>query len=460
MSEVYKPRPYQAFATEKIINNNAIALMLDMGMGKTVATLTAINELKFNYWQIDKVLVIAPLRVAKMTWSDEVKQWQHLHNLDVSVVCGDLKHRIDALHARADIYTINRENVPWLVKFLGPKWYFDMVIIDESSSFKNHRSQRFKALRRIRPFINRIVELTGTPAPNGLMDLWSQIYLLDGGKRLGRTITQYRKLYFYPGQSSGHIVFNYKPKENAEQEIYNKISDICVSLKSEDYLKLPDVIYNKVYVELPEKILTQYQEFEKELVLDMTDNTITASSAAVLTGKLLQFASGAIYDEDKKITFIHDCKLDALEELQEINSEKNIMVMYWYKHDAVRILNRFPKAKILKSIQDLRAWNEGKIKMALLHPASAGHGLNLQYGGNIIVWFSITWNLELYQQANKRLHRPGQKNKVIIHHLIAKNTEDERVMRALTNKASGQNDMLEAVKAKILKYKKEGDYDG
>lgn len=457
MSEIYKPRPYQVFATQKIIDNTAIALMLDMGMGKTVSTLTAINELKFDYWQIDKVLVIAPLRVAKMTWEDEVKQWRHLQNLKVSVVCGDLKQRKKALSAKADIYTINRENVPWLVSYLGRKWDFDMVVIDESSSFKNHRSQRFKALRRIRPFINRLVELTGTPAPNGLMDLWSQIYLLDGGKRLGRTITQYRQMYFYPGQSSGHIVFNYEPKENAKQEIYKKIADICVSLKSEDYLNLPDVIYNKVYVRLPDKILQQYREFEKELVLDMTDSTITASSAAVLTGKLLQFASGAVYDEDRQAINIHDCKLDALEEIQETNEGKNIMVMYWYQHDAVRILDRFPNARILKSVQDLRAWNEGKIKMALLHPASAGHGLNLQHGGNIIVWFSITWNLELYQQANKRLHRPGQKNKVVIHHLIAKNTEDERVMQALTDKAGGQNAMLEAVKAKILKYRKEAE---
>lgn len=457
MSRIYRPRPYQTFATQKIIDNKAIALMLDMGMGKTVSTLTAINELKYNYWQIDKVLVIAPLRVAKMTWSDEVQQWRHLQNLKVSIVCGDLKQRKKALTVKADIYTINRENVPWLVSYLGRKWDFDMVVIDESSSFKNHRSQRFKALRRMRLLISRIVELTGTPAPNGLMDLWSQVYLLDGGKRLGRTITQYRQMYFYPGQSSGHIVFNYEPKENAEHEIYKKIADICVSLKSEDYLKLPDIIYNKVYVELPDKILQQYREFEKELVLDMTDDTITASSAAVLTGKLLQFASGAIYNEDKQAVFIHDAKLDALEEICEISEGKNIMVMYWYQHDAVRLLDRFPDARVLKSVQDLRDWNEGKIKMALLHPASAGHGLNLQHGGNIIVWFSITWNLELYQQANKRLHRPGQRNKVIIHHLIAKNTEDERVMQALTDKAGGQNAMLEAVKAKILKYRKEAE---
>ena len=347
MSRIYKPRPYQTFATQKIIDNKAIALMLDMGMGKTVSTLTAINELKYNYWQIDKVLVIAPLRVAKMTWSDEVQQWQHLQNLKVSIVCGDLKQRKKALTIKADIYTINRENVPWLVHFLGKKWDFDMVVIDESSSFKNHRSQRFKALRRMRPLISRIVELTGTPAPNGLMDLWSQVYLLDGGKRLGKTITQYRRMYFYPGQSSGHIVFNYEPKENAEHEIYKKIADICVSLKSEDYLKLPDIIYNKVYVELPDKILQQYREFEKELVLDMTDDTITASSAAVLTGKLLQFASGAIYNEDKQAVFIHDAKLDALEEIREISEGKNIMVMYWYQHDAVRLLDRFPDARIL-----------------------------------------------------------------------------------------------------------------
>ncbi len=423
-------------------------------MGKTVSTLTAISELMYDYWKINKVLVIAPLRVAQTTWSDEVKQWQHLNYLDVSIVCGDLKHRLAALHKKADIYTINRENIMWLVSYLGRKWDFDMVVIDESSSFKNHRSQRFRALKRVRPFIKNIVELTGTPVPNGLMDLWSQIYLLDGGKRLGRTITEYRKTYFRPGQMNGHIVFNYEPLENSDKLIYEKIADICVSLKAEDYLTLPDIIYNKIYIDLPDKVMNRYNELEKELVLNMADSTVTASSAAVLTGKLLQFADGAIYDEDRQTIHIHDYKLDALEEIIETNGGKNIMVMYWYKHDALRIKAKFPKARLLQKIEDLRDWNSGKIKLALLHPASAGHGLNLQYGGNIIVWFSITWNLELYQQANKRLHRPGQQNKVIINHLIAKNTEDERVMEALSDKAGGQNAMMEAVKAKILKYRK------
>lgn len=450
----YEPRIYQKYATDKIVNNEAIALMLDMGMGKTVSTLTAISELMYDYWVVNKVLVIAPKRVAQVTWQDEINQWEHLKDLRVSVICGDLKQRKKALNTQADIYTINRENIGWLVDSLGKKWDFDMVVIDESSSFKNHRSQRFRALKRIRPFIKRIVELTGTPAPNGPMDLWSQIYLLDGGKRLGKTITQYRKNYFRPAQTNGHVVFSYETLPHAEQEIYSKISDICVSLKSDDYLDLPPVIYNQVSIKLPKNIMSKYYEFERELVLSMSDEIITASSAGVLTGKLLQFASGAIYDEGRNIINIHDYKLDALEEIQVDNIGKNLMVIYWYQHDKDKILKRFPKARVLQNIQDLRDWNNGKIEMGLLHPASAGHGLNLQHGGNIVIWYSITWNLELYQQANKRLHRPGQKEKVVIHHLIAKDTEDERVMQALSDKANGQQSMMEAVKAKIAKYMK------
>lgn len=453
-ARTYMPRPYQEYAKNKLIDHKAIALMLDMGMGKTVTTLTAISELMYDYWEISKVLVIAPLRVAQTTWADEIAEWQHLNYLTVSVMCGDLKHRLQALNTKADIYTINRENIMWLVSLLGKKWDFDMVVIDESSSFKNHRSQRFRALKRIRPFIKRIVELTGTPAPNGLMDLWAQVYLLDGGKRLERTITQYRQKYFRADKMSGHIVFNYEPLPNSEKEIYNKIADICVSLKSEDYLYLPDIMYNQVTITLPKKIMAKYREFEHELVLDLTDDSsISASSAAVLSGKLLQYASGAIYDENKNVIDIHDFKLEALKEIVDTNEGRNIMVMYWYQHDKDKILKYFPSARILKSVQDLREWNAGKIKMALLHPASAGHGLNLQHGGSIIVWYSITWNLELYQQANKRLHRPGQKHKVIINHLVAKNTEDERVMQALENKANGQNAMMEAVKAKIKQYR-------
>lgn len=454
MAKIYKPRPYQEFATRRIIESKAVALMLDMGMGKTVSTLTAISELMYDYYEVHKVLVIAPLRVAQTTWSDEVREWRHLNYLRVSIICGDLNRRLKALHEPADIYTINRENVMWLTELLKRKWDFDMVVIDESSSFKNHRSQRFRALRRVRPFISRIVELTGTPAPNGLIDLWSQIYLLDGGQRLGRNITEYRLRYFRPGRTDGHIVYNYTPQEGAEQKIYDKISDICVSLKAEDYLTLPDIIYNNVPVILPDATMKQYIHFEKELILDLADSVITAGSAAVLSGKLLQFAAGAIYDENKESVWIHDCKLDALEDIAEDNSGKNIMVMYWYQHDAVRLMQRFKEARLLRSVQDIRDWNDGKIPMALVHPASAGHGLNLQHGGSIIVWFSITWNLELYQQANKRLHRPGQKNAVVIHHLIARGTEDERVMAALSNKANGQEAMLAAVKARIEEYRR------
>lgn len=405
-----------------------------------------------DYFDVCKVLVIAPLRVAESTWSDEKEAWVHTHYLKVSKVLGGLPERVAALNERAHIYTINRENVVWLVDYYKRDWPFDMVVIDESSSFKSHTAKRFKALRKVRPLIKRIVELTGTPAPNGLMDLWSQLYLLDRGERLGKTITTYRDKYFNPGQRNGRIVYSWEPKPGAEQEIYNKIADICVSMKSEDYIKLPPIMYNTVRIKLPQTARRKYTQLERDLILSVGDQDIVASSAAVLSNKLLQLANGAAYDEDRGVVHIHDEKIEALAEIIDVTTPKSIMVMYYYKHDLDRLLKRFAQAVALKSAEDIKAWNAGKIPVMLVHPMSAGHGLNLQYGGNIVVWFGLTWSLELYQQANKRLHRPGQKETVIIHHLVTDGTMDKDVMAALQNKNDGQDAMLDAIKARIEKY--------
>lgn len=448
----YEPRPYQQFAKDKIINNPAIALMLDMGMGKTAITLSAIADLMYDRFDIKKVLVIAPLRVAQTTWLDEISKWADTNFLRVSTCTGSLQDRIAGLETPADIYTINRENVQWLVGYYGRKWPFDMIVIDESSSFKNPAAKRFRALRKVRPLAKRIIELTGTPRPRGLMDLWSQIYLLDCGKRLGKTIGSYRDIYFNPGKRDGHIIYDWVPKTGAEEKIYNQISDICMSLKSDDYIKLPPVIFNEIKVNLPDQAMTKYKKLEKDFVLELADKEINAGSVAVLTNKLLQIANGAVYDEAGQTVIIHDAKIEALEEIIDCNADKNIMVFYYFKHDLKRLKMAFPESRALSTVEDIHAWNDGKIKIALVHPASAGHGLNLQQGGSIAVWFSLTWNLELYQQANKRLHRPGQKSTVVINLLIAKGTKDEDVLKALSLKDKGQEYMLESIKAKIKKY--------
>lgn len=400
-------------------------------------------------------MVIAPLRVAQSTWSGEIEKWDHLQGLRLAKVLGSEKQRIEALHQPADIYIINRENTEWLVNYYGRKWPFDMVVIDELSSFKNPRSKRFRALRKVRPLIKRIVGLTGTPAPNGLIDLWSQIYLLDQGERLGKTLTGYRNRYFDPGRRNQNIVFEWIPKPFAEERIYEKISDICVSMKAEDWLQLPERIDNVIEVELPEKAKSQYNQLEKDLILPLLDSDVTAANAAVLTNKLLQMANGAIYDEFGEAKEIHDVKLEALEEAVEAANGKPVMVVYAYKHDLDRIRKRLKKynPRTLDSDQDVQDWNAGKIQVLLLHPASGGHGLNLQTGGNIIVWFGLTWGLEYYQQANARLYRQGQTERVIVHHIVAKGTMDEEVLKALTGKASTQNDLMDAVKAKIEQYK-------
>lgn len=454
----YEPREYQKYAKNKILKTPAVALMLDMGMGKTAVTLMAIADLMYESFDISKVLVIAPLRVAQTTWADEMQKWAQTNFLQISICTGSLKKRITGLRKKADIYTINHENVQWLVNYYGIKWPFDMVVIDESSGFKNSQSKRFKALKKVRPLIKRVVELTGTPRPRGLMDLWSQIYLLDRGDRLGKRITLYRDRYFSPGKRDGHVVYSWEPKENAEQEIYAKIGDICISLKSEDYIKLPPIIYNKIKINLPDRVMSKYKQLEKDFILELADNVeINAGSAAVLTNKLLQMANGAVYDSKGKMVHIHDVKIEALSEIIDCNEGKSVMVFYYFKHDLERLKSAFTEARVLSTVNDIRDWNNGKIKIALVHPASAGHGLNLQRGGSIVVWFSLTWNLELYQQANKRLHRPGQKNAVVINLLIVKGTKDEDVVKALALKDKGQKFMLDAIKAKIAEYQIKGE---
>lgn len=451
----FYPHNYQQFAIQKVIEQKACGLFLDMGLGKTVITLTAINELLYNQLEVNKVLVIAPLRVALMTWASEADKWDHLKDLTISKVLGTEKQRIEALRENADIYIINRENTEWLVNYYGRSWPFDMVVIDELSSFKSHSSKRFKALRKVRPLCKRVVGLTGTPTPNGLIDLWPQMYLLDRGERLGSTITGYRKTYFVPARWNWQTgtVYSYSLKDDADEVIYKKISDICVSMKAEDYLEVPELIEIPVTVELSDRDYKRYQRMEKDLLLPIKDDTdIEALSAAALSNKLLQLANGAVYDENKKYHHIHDEKIKALEELIEAANGKPVIVYYNFRHDLERIRERFKEARTLETEKDIQDWNVGKIQILLLHPASAGHGLNLQAGGNIIIWFGLNWSLELYQQANARLHRQGQTSKVSCYLLVTKGTIDEDVIKALTTKAEGQDALLEAVKARIQKY--------
>lgn len=451
------PYDYQEYSIKKIIDNKQAGLFLDMGMGKTVSTLTAVSELMHNYFDVQKTLVIAPLRVAKYTWSEEVQKWDHLRYLKISKILGSKKQRLKALNEPADIYIINRENVVWLVEHFEKRWPFDMVVIDELSSFKSNKSKRFRALRKVRPFIKRIVGLTGTPTPNGLIDLWPQMYLLDQGERLGKTITGYRERYFVPGKSdpARHIVFEWIPKKHAEERIYEKISDICVSMKSIDFLDLPDRVDHEIKVELSKTAREKYEQLEKDLLLPFQDSDVVADSAAVLSSKLLQLANGAVYDEVKQVQHIHDDKLDALEELVEQANGKPVLVFYNFRHDLDRLKERFKDAVHLQTDEEYRRWNKGEIPILLTHPASAGHGLNMQDGGNIIIWFGLTWSLELYQQANARLHRQGQKQTVHVYHIIADDTVDERVMKALKSKTLTQDELMEAVKARIRKHSEE-----
>jgi SNF2 family DNA or RNA helicase len=460
----YTPYPYQEHSTDHIIDHPECGLFLEMGLGKTVSTLTAIDRLMFDMLTVDKVLVIAPKRVAESTWTAEAEKWDHLKHLTFSKVLGSESDRIRALRAKADIYLINRENVVWLIAHYGTAFPFDMVVIDELSSFKSPKAARFKALRSIRPKVARVVGLTGTPAPNSLLDLWPQLYLLDMGERLGKTLTGYRDMYFKPGKRNGHIVYNYDLKSDEskllgdgiyEKEIYEKISDICISMKAEDYLSLPARIERTVDVAFSPKVRSMYDEFEKKQILALENvEEISAINAAALTTKLLQFANGAVYDATGQFHEVHDEKLNELEEKIDAANGQPVLVFYSFRHDLARIHRHLKQYRPveLKTDADIKSWNAGKINILLAHPASAGHGLNLQAGGNIIVWFGPSWSLELTQQANARLHRQGQINTVVINTLIAKGTIDEDVVSSLAGKAHGQDALMHAVKARIRKY--------
>lgn len=446
----YNPHEYQKYATNFILENPISAVLLDMGLGKSVITLTAIFDLCLDSFKVSKVLVIAPLRVARDTWPLEINKWDHLKELNYSVAIGNEKQRKTALKEKSNIYLINRENVDWLINESGIPFDYDMVVIDELSSFKSHQAKRFKSLLKVRPKVKRIVGLTGTPSSNGLMDLWAEFRLLDMGERLGRFITHYRNTFFEPDKRNGLMIFSYKPKAGAEDKIYRLISDITISMKSTDYLKMPKLIINEVPVTLSEKDQKVYEKFKKDLVLPLQNEEIDAVNAAALSNKLCQMANGAVYGEDKKIFEIHDKKLDALEDLIEAANGKPVLVVYWFKHDLERIKKRFNIREIKNSV-DIKDWNNGIVSVALIHPASAGHGLNLQTGGSTLIWFGLTWSLELYQQTNARLWRQGQKETVAIHHIITKGTIDEDIMKALENKEIGQEALLKAVKAIIQK---------
>ncbi len=447
----FVPHKYQQTAIDKILRTPRCGLFLDMGLGKTVITLTAIEDLIYNCFAVSKVLVIAPLRVAEDTWSRECDKWEHLKSLKIVKILGTPRQRRLALSQEADIYIINRENVVWLTDELsgiGNGWFFDMVVIDELSSFKSPKAQRFRALKKYIMRSERVVGLTGTPAPNGLIDLWSQMYLIDGGERLGKTVTGYRERYFTPNQRNQTTIFNYKLKENAESAIMNKISDICISMKAEDWLDMPERIDLVISVHMSESQRKAYEKFEKDCYIQLMEGEVTAATAAALTNKLLQYSNGAMYLPDGTYAETSDSKLDKLEEIIDTSNSKPILCFYSFRHDLERIKKRFRFARKLENSADIEDWNNGEIQLLLAHPAGAGHGLNLQAGGNIIVWFGLTWSLELYQQANARLYRQGQENAVIIHHLITENTCDERVLQSLQGKANVQEDLLNELKAK------------
>jgi len=450
----YNPHNYQQYAAGYIEKSPIAAIFLDMGLGKTSLTLTAINNLLFDSFEVHQVLVIAPLRVARDTWPDELAKWEHLSDLTYSVAVGTATERKAALRAKADIHIINRENVQWLIEESGIPWKWDMVVVDELSSFKSSQTKRFRALIKMRPKIKRIVGLTGTPSSNGLMDLWAEFRLLDMGARLGRFIGEYRTAYFLPDKRNGQVIYSYKPLPNAEERIYSKISDITISMKSTDHLVMPELITTEVSVRLSEKERERYDELKQDLVLQLADGEITAANAAALSNKLCQMANGAVYDEVGDVHHIHDRKLDALEDLIEAANGKPVLVAYWFKHDLERIKHRLRKLHIpfsqLDSSESISRWNNGELPVALIHPASAGHGLNLQSGGSTIIWFGITWSLELYQQTNARLWRQGQASQtVVLQHIMAKDTVDERILKALHEKDKTQTSLIEAVKANL-----------
>lgn len=445
----YSPHKYQTYATDFILEHPVSAVFLDMGLGKSVITLTAIFDLCLDSFLVRKVLVIAPLRVAADTWPCEIEKWDHLRGLTYSVAVGSEAQRKAALLQRVSVYIINRENVQWLVEDSGLPFDYDMVVIDELSSFKSYQAKRFRALLKVRPGVKRIVGLTGTPSSNGLMDLWAEFRVLDMGKRLGRFITHYRTAFFQPDKRNAQVVFSYKPLPGAEDAIYERISDITISMRAGDYLDMPECVVNEVKVTLSEKERKAYDTMRTELVLSLGGEDVDAGNAATLANKLSQMANGAVYGEGKKILPLHDRKLDVLEDLIEAANGKPVLVAYWFKHDLERIRTRFTVREI-KTAQDIADWNLGKIPVAVIHPASAGHGLNLQAGGSTLIWFGLTWSLELYQQTNARLWRQGQKAQtVVIHHIITKDTIDERIVSALRRKDKTQSALIDAVKANL-----------
>lgn len=448
----FKPYAYQQKGINWILEHERCGCLWDMGLGKTIVTLIAVEKLIYDYLEVSKILIIAPIRVATSTWPDEIRKWKEVSHLRYSVVVGSPSQRKKALDTDADIYIINRENVVWLID--NHKWDFDMCVIDELSSFKNNQAKRFKALRKYIGRCKRVVGLTGTPAPNGLMDLWPQMYLLDSGERLGKTIGRYREKYFKPGRSNGYIVYDYIPVNGAEEKIYESISDICISMKKEDYLDMPTRKYIDIVVELDSKIIKRYKQFEKESIVELSqDETLIANNAAAICNKLQQISNGSVYTENKEVLDIHNHKLDALEDLIESANGQPVIVFYAFQHDRDKIQSRFDTYEI-QSNDDVRKWNEGQIPILLAHPASIGHGLNLQYGGRIIIWYGLTWSLELYQQANDRLYRQGQDKTVLVYHIVGKGTVDERIIKALKSKENTQDALIEYMKNKIKNVKK------
>ena len=452
---------YQKVCVEHIISHPFCGVFLDMGLGKTISTLTAIEELKYDYCEIDTVLIIAPKRVVETVWEEEAKKWDHTKHLTFSKIIGTERQRLAALKVKADVHIISRDNIAWLCSLYAAKLPYDMLVIDELSSFKAHQTQRFKSLRLARPWFKRVVGLTGTPAPNGLINLWSQMYLIDRGERLEKTITAYRSRYFRPGASNGYVVYSYKLLSDSERLIQERIKDICISMRAEDYLEMPERIDNFVRVTMPDKLMDAYKKFEQENVITLANEieegttTVNAVNAAALSNKLLQFANGAMYDENKNVVPIHDLKLEALKEIIEAADGKPVLVAWTYQFDRDRIKNYFRSMapRELKTAEDINDWNAGRVRLMLAHPASAGHGINLQAGGNIIVWYGLTWSLELYQQFNARLYRQGQKQRTIIHHIVNTGTHDEDVVRALKSKDKTQNNLMNSIKAKLELYR-------
>ena len=454
-----KPHAYQQYCIDRLVADPRVALFLDMGLGKTIITLSAIYQLKYALFAVRKVLIIAPKKVAEATWQREAAKWDGVHILRMQTVLGTRARRLKALNTPADIYIINRENVPWLVEHYRNDWPFDMVVVDESSSFKNPRAKRFKALSYMYPHIKRTVLLTGTPSPNGIIDLWSQIYLLDRGERLGGTFSGFRNRYFTPGERSRDIIYTYDPKDGAEDAIMNAISDVAISMKANDYLQLPPVVEDTIPVVLDAKARRAYDTMERTMVLELLQSgeQITAASAAALSNKLQQLANGAVYNEEHKTHAVHDCKIEAFMELIEQLNGKSALVFYNFQHDLARIVEALRqtnlRVRVLRGAEDELAWNHGEVDILLAHPASAAYGLNLQDGGNHVVWYGLNWSLELYQQANKRLHRQGQTQTVIVHHLVCTDTRDEDILHAISMKERAQEFVLESLKARIDKYR-------